>query len=86
MYRYYSTDFDMSSVVYCRRGGDCMDLRSYSSALTLQRRRLQQLVELDGGFDPDDPLQAFSLRRIAWLENRIEEEKRERTQNKRAAP
>ena len=49
------------------------DLRSLTAALTYQRRRLQELVDLCGGPDPDHPLQEFSRRRIAWLEKQIEE-------------
>lgn len=49
------------------------ELRDLTAALTRQRRRLKELIEISGGKDPDHPLQQFSLRRIAWLEKRIEE-------------
>ena len=45
-----------------------MDLRPYNAALMFRRRRLQQLAELDGGLNQDDPLQAMHLRQIAHLE------------------
>lgn len=49
------------------------ELRSMTAALAWQRRRLQDLVELCGGLDPEHPLQRYSIRRIAWLEARIAE-------------
>ena len=53
------------------------ELRSLTAALTWQKRRLKELIEISGGLDPEHPLQAFSLRWIGWLEKRIEEEKEE---------
>lgn len=53
------------------------ELRSLTAALNYQRRRLRELVELCGGPDPDHPLQEFSRRRIAWLENQIENIKKQ---------
>ena len=47
------------------------ELRRLSAALTVQRRRLQELIEICGKLDPEHPLQAYSLRRIAWLEEQI---------------
>lgn len=52
------------------------ELRNLTFALNRQRKRLHELVDLCGGPDPDHPLQEFSRRRIAWLENRIEEIKK----------
>ena len=49
------------------------ELRDLTAALTRQRRRLKELIEISGGEDPDHPLQQFSLRRITWLEERIQE-------------
>lgn len=49
--------------------------RSLQFALTRQRLRLQQLIEAHGKFDPDHPMQAYSLRRIEYLEKQIEKEK-----------
>ena len=49
------------------------ELRDLTAALTRQRRRLNELIEICGGEDPDHPLQQFSLRRIAWLEGQIEQ-------------
>ena len=68
-----------------------MNLRPYTAALMFRRRRLQQLVELTGGLNQEDPLQAINLRHIAWLEGVIAEEKERREkeiaeQKKRAAP
>lgn len=45
-------------------------------ALKFQRRRLQELVEICGKLDPEHPLQAYSLRRIAWLEEQIAKSKK----------
>ena len=53
------------------------ELRSLTAALTYQRRRLRELVELCEGPDPDHPLQEFSRRRIAWLEKQIGEQKKQ---------
>ena len=53
------------------------ELCSLTTALTRQKKRLNELVEISGGLDPEHSLQAFSLRRIEWLETRIEEEKEE---------
>ena len=52
------------------------ELRDLTAALTRQRRRLKELIEISEGEDPDHPLQQFSLRRIAWLEWQIEEIKK----------
>jgi hypothetical protein len=52
------------------------ELRDLTAALTRQRRRLKELIELSGREDPGHPLQQFSRRRIAWLEEQIEEVKR----------
>ena len=52
------------------------ELRDLTAALTRQRRRLKELIEISGGEDPDHPLQQFSLRRIAWLEGQIEKIKK----------
>ena len=54
------------------------ELRDLNAALTRQRRRLKELIEISGGEDPDHPLQQFSHRRIAWLEGQIEEIKKSR--------
>lgn len=43
-----------------------------------QQRRLRDLVEIHGGLDPEHPLQAYSIQRIKYLEERIEEEKQKR--------
>ena len=53
------------------------ELRSLTIALTRQRRRLQELVEICGGLDPNHPLQRYSIQRIAWLEQRIEENRKQ---------
>ena len=53
------------------------ELRSLTAALGRQRKRLQELIEISGGPDPDHPLQEFSRRRIAWLEKQIEEKKKQ---------
>ena len=47
------------------------ELKYLKASLASQRRRLKQLEEISGGPDPNHPLQAFSIRRIAWLENEI---------------
>ena len=51
------------------------ELRRLTAALTRQRHRLAELVELCGGLDQDHPLQRYSIRRIAWLEERIAEKR-----------
>lgn len=51
------------------------NIRSLKFALTRQRMRLQQLIEVHGKFDPDHPMQAYSLRRIEYLEKQIEQQK-----------
>lgn len=51
------------------------ELRNMTAALTWQRRRLAELVEMCGGLDQDHPLQRYSIQRIAWLEKRIAEKK-----------
>lgn len=56
------------------------ELRGLKVALTAQRKRLEDLVELCGGEDPNHPLQKFSLQRISWLENRIAEMKEKTAQ------
>ena len=48
------------------------ELGRMSAALTAQRRRLKELIEICGKLDPEHPLQAYSLRRIEWLEGQIE--------------
>lgn len=48
------------------------ELRDLTAALTRQRRRLKELIELCGREDPEHPLQQFSHRRIAWLEEQID--------------
>ena len=53
------------------------ELRSLIASLTRQRHRLQELVEICGGLDPEHPLQRYSIQRIAWLEKRIEEKKKQ---------
>ena len=53
------------------------ELRRLTAALIRQKRRLNELIEISGGLDPEHPLQAFSLRRIEWLEKKIEEKKKE---------
>lgn len=53
------------------------ELRSLTASLAYQRRRLKQLVEMCGGLDPNNPMQQFSVRRIEWLEKRIEEVKKQ---------
>ena len=61
---------------YSIGGGDSMtDLRSMTAALIRQRQRLAELVEICGGIDQNHPLQRYSIRRIAWLEERIAEKK-----------
>ena len=52
------------------------ELRSLTAALTRQRRRLKELIEISGGEDPEHPLQQFSRRRIAWLEGQIKKTKK----------
>ena len=52
------------------------ELRSLTLALTRQKSRLNELIEISGKFDPEHPLQAFSIRRIEWLKKRIEEEEK----------
>jgi hypothetical protein len=53
------------------------ELRDLTAALTRHRRRLKELIELSGREDPEHPLQQFSRRRIAWIENRIHEIKKQ---------
>jgi hypothetical protein len=53
------------------------ELRDLTAALTRQRLRLKELIEISGREDPEHPLQQFSLRRIAWIENRIREIKKQ---------
>ena len=53
------------------------ELCDLTAALTRQRRRLKELIEIVGKEDPEHPLQQFSRRRIAWLENRIREIKKQ---------
>lgn len=48
------------------------ELGRMTAALTAQRRRLKELIEICGKLDPEHPLQAYSLRRIKWLEEQIE--------------
>ena len=48
------------------------ELGRLTAALTAQRRRMNELVEMCGKLDPEHPLQAHSLRRIKWLEEQIE--------------
>ena len=43
-----------------------------------QERRLKDLVQIGGKLDPEHPLQAYSIQRIKYLEERIEEEKKKR--------
>lgn len=43
-----------------------------------QERRLKDLVQIYGKLDPEHPLQAYSIQRIKYLEERIEEEKKKR--------
>ena len=43
-----------------------------------QERRLKDLVQICGKLDPEHPLQAYSIQRIKYLEERIEEEKKKR--------
>ena len=52
------------------------ELRSLSASLWHQRKRLEELVEISGGLDPQHPLQRYSIQRIAWLEAKIEEAKK----------
>ena len=47
------------------------ELKELRLMLTAQKRRLADLVEASGREDPTHPLQAFSMRRIAWLEEQI---------------
>lgn len=47
-------------------------LKGLKAALARQERRLAQLMEISGGLDPEHPLQAYSLRRIAWLKEQIQ--------------
>lgn len=54
------------------------ELGRLTAALTAQRRRLQELIEICGKLDPEHPLQAHSLRRIKWLEEQIEKIKESR--------
>lgn len=53
------------------------ELKSLVMALTRQRCRLAELVEICGGLDQDHPLQRYSIQRIAWLEKRIEENRKQ---------
>jgi hypothetical protein len=53
------------------------ELRDLTAALTIQRRRLKELIEISGREDPEHPLQQFSHRRITWLENRIRDIKKQ---------
>ena len=55
-----------------RKAGSMTDLRRMTAALTAQRQRLKELIEICGKLDPEHPLQAYSLRRIKWLEEQIE--------------
>ena len=55
-----------------RKAGSMTELGRMSAALTAQRRRLKELIEICGKLDPEHPLQAYSLRRIEWLEGQIE--------------
>ena len=52
------------------------ELRSLAAALTCQRRRLKELIEISGRLDPEHPLQRYSLQRIEWLEKQIEEQRK----------
>lgn len=54
------------------------NIRSLRLSLTRQRVRLQQLIEAHGKFDPEHPLQAYSIQRIKYLEERVDEEKEKR--------
>ena len=75
--RRYSTNCDKGAVVEYRQEVRHMDeLRSLSASLRRQRKRLEELVEISGGLDPQHPLQRYSIQRIAWLEAQIEEAKK----------
>lgn len=54
------------------------ELHKLQFMLGRQHRRLKDLVEICGGLDPNHPLQAYSLHRIKWIEEQIEEEKKKR--------
>lgn len=51
------------------------ELRGLKLALHNQRKRLRELIEISGKYDPDHPLQLYSIRRIAWLEEQIEKKR-----------
>ena len=53
-----------------------MNLRSLTASLTLQKRRLKELIEISGGLDETHPLQKYSIDRIAKLEKEIEKLKK----------
>ena len=53
-----------------------MNLRALTSSLTLQKRRLKELVEICGGLDETHPLQKYSIDRISKLEKEIEKLKK----------
>lgn len=54
------------------------ELRSLAATLRHQRRRLQELVEICGGYDLSHPLQRFAVRRIVWLEEEIDKIKKQK--------
>lgn len=49
---------------------------AHKLALVGQKKRLEELIEVSGKYDPHHPLQLYSIRRIVWLELQIEKEKR----------
>lgn len=55
-----------------RKADSMTELGRMTAALTAQRRRLNELIEICGKLDPEHPLQAYSLHRIEWLEGQIE--------------
>lgn len=51
------------------------ELHKLHVMLGRQHRRLKDLIEICGGLDPSHPLQAYSIRRIEYLEKQIEQAK-----------
>ena len=47
--------------------------RGLALALSRQRRRLNELIDAHGKYDPEHPMQAYSLRRIEYLEQQLKQ-------------
>lgn len=74
IYRRFSTIFAPVAMVAYHQEVMLMDeMRSLQGSLAYQRRRLEELVEISGRYDPEHPLQRYSIQRIAWLEKKIEQ-------------